>query len=115
MQEREYKNLKRQIEKDCQTKLAALDLVYRLSAKSSNSFVSYLVRDAVKAIEGDFTLKQVFEYCSANTHDEPVRKASVAVAMKRMSGKGINVIKAGKGRQATIYRKGEDNALTLVV
>jgi len=116
MNEREYRKLSAQIEQRYREDIAALDRIWQLAKPSANGtsravkgtrgVVQDGVRAAIGEINGKFTLRDVEHWIRANKPDlHDTARTTISGTLKRLVGKEIEVLEAGKGKRATVYQK----------
>lgn len=119
MREPEYKRLRRKIQAECDEKLKALDLVYRMSGgmskrddqngRSSKGVVSRAVRNALQRMTGEFGVREIEKQIKLDDPASSIKRASISSTLKRMAEdegeREIVRTGEGKGKRASKYRK----------
>jgi hypothetical protein len=115
--EREYRRLRQQIEDDYRRKIDALEVVWKLSANTSNGnsaevpvkrgTIDNLVRNVLGSMTGQFSPRDVMEEMQ-KIPDFPggINRSSVSSALKRLADDGVlSVVQIGKGKRASRYQR----------
>lgn len=111
----------KQLEDERDQKLAAIDLVAEMFEKGPTVQaprasvpqetkpqvnVSQLVRDAINSLDGEFSIKNVRDYVGCVDPSIVIsRNVSHSVFSEHLENEIIEVVKPGKGRMPTTYRK----------
>jgi hypothetical protein len=116
MNEREYLRLKRHIEDEYRQKLAALELVWRMSGKTTGRAVR-LPRAAVQQLvrafldqsrQDEFSSEDILNYVRQTTPDIVVGRSSISRVLQRLvSSSELELIARGKGNKPGRYRRGK--------
>jgi hypothetical protein len=115
MKQREYETLKAQIKAECQTKLDALELVWKISAKAVPSdspitgrgAVRQAVKSAAAIVHGPFTTADIERHIKETNSPlgARIKRASISNTLKKLvNEKIIEVVEQGTGRQGSTYR-----------
>jgi len=117
MREPEYKRLKRRIETEYHEKLAALDMVFRMSNSStvkngnqdtrkSKGAVPQAVRNALHKLSGEFTASEVEAQMKTDDPTTNFKRASISSTLRRLAGDDEIVCTVeGKGKRPSKYRR----------
>lgn len=117
MTEREYRRLRAQIQRKYEDDLAALDRVWKLSqsdrstqggraGRMSKGAVLGGVREAVRAMSGTFTLRDIEAWVRSNKPElSATARTTISGTLKRMVGREIEVVREGAGKRPTSYKK----------
>jgi hypothetical protein len=118
MNERDYRRLRAQVEREYQQKLDALELVWnmaqgqkepatRIRSASKGSLLAG-IRDAVAAADNSFTLRDIERWLHNNRPELiATKRASISSTLKRLVGDKVEVVELGSGKRATVYRRSE--------
>lgn len=115
--EREYRRLRQQIEDDYRRKIDALEIVWKMSADTTNGVsrsdgpikrgtIDTLVRSVISRMTGTFSPRDVMDEIH-RTPDVPVgiSRSSVSSALKRLADEDLlYVVEVGKGKRASRYK-----------
>lgn len=113
MREAEYRRLKKAIDDEHRTKLAALDLIYGMSrppkqkpeSPTHRGPLNEAVKSAIAAMPGDFKPAQLQAEIEAKL-GHGILRASLSSALNRMVHAGdIEVVHKGAGRAPSLYRR----------
>jgi len=65
------------------------------------------VQEAMKALDGDFTLHHVLATIRERhpRQSDWIKPASVSAALKRLTGIELDLVEAGSGKRASVYRR----------
>ncbi len=119
MKEKEYLNIKAQIESEYRKKLDALELIWGLSGGGKLSTngngtahrrgaLARQVKTFVDKALGEFSVLDLYKYLSAI---EPnVKQLSIATVLRRMNGKEIELVKQGTGRAPSMFKRKETSS-----
>lgn len=120
MKEKEYRNLKTQIEAEYHRKVEALETIWQMAGGDANKLGSQpdkrfgkgsllkAVRHALEQVKGEFTLRDVQEKIAFadSTFAATVKSASLSSTLKRLEkDRELEIVERGKGKRASKYRK----------
>lgn len=114
MKDREHDRLRKQIEDDYREKLAALDLIWKMSKEQDapqrkngrRGSLLEAVRQAVSEKSGPFNLRDVEDSIRKQHAEMTAQRASISSALLTLVSDGeLEITEQGRGRRPSIYRK----------
>jgi hypothetical protein len=113
MREKDYLRLKQQIENEYRQRMEALELVWKMAAKTQRperlprAAVQQFVRSFLDQWNGDqFSLDEVFNYVRQTAPNVVVNRGSLSRVLQRMvSGGELELMSRGTGNRPSRYRR----------
>jgi len=112
----EYQRLKSRIEKAYREELLALNLLWkkhgepsqRNSGSSARSdgdgSIKNIISEAILTHDGEFTINDLEQWIQINKSHIGIKRPTIRVILNRLTGKKVQVVKAGQGRSPNIYK-----------